>query len=108
VCTGGVFPADCFLTVYEAARLAIKFMTPVICMSDGYLGNGAEPWRIPDVAELPPIPVTFAKDPAGFQPYSRDPVTLGAALGDPRDPRSRAQDRRTRKAGHHRQHQLRS
>ena len=79
-------PADCFLTVYEAARLAIKFMTPVICMTDGYLGNGAEPWRIPDVAELPPIPVTFAKDPAGFQPYSRDPVTLARPWAIPGTP----------------------
>ena len=79
-------PADCFLTVYEAARLAIKFMTPVICMTDGYLGNGAEPWRIPDVGELPPIPVTFAKDPAGFQPYSRDPVTLARPWAIPGTP----------------------
>ena len=79
-------PADCFLAVYEAARLAIKFMTPVICMTDGYLGNGAEPWRIPEVGELPPIPVTFAKDPAGFQPYSRDPVTLARPWAIPGTP----------------------
>jgi 2-oxoglutarate ferredoxin oxidoreductase subunit alpha len=79
-------PADCFLTVYEAARLAIKFMTPVICLTDGYLGNGAEPWRIPDAGELPPIPVTFAKDPVGFQPYARDPGTLARPWAIPGTP----------------------
>jgi 2-oxoglutarate ferredoxin oxidoreductase subunit alpha len=79
-------PADCFLTVYEAARLAIKFMTPVICLTDGYLGNGAEPWRIPDVGELPPIPVTFATDPVGFQPYARDPGTLARPWAIPGTP----------------------
>jgi len=79
-------PADCFLTVYEAARLAIKFMTPVICLTDGYLGNGAEPWRIPDIGDLPPIPVAFAKDPAGFQPYARDPATLARPWAIPGTP----------------------
>ena len=79
-------PADCFLTVYEAARLAIKFMPPVICLTDGYLGNGAEPWRIPDAGELPPIPVTFAKDPVGFQPYARDPGTLARPWAIPGTP----------------------
>jgi 2-oxoglutarate ferredoxin oxidoreductase subunit alpha len=79
-------PADCFLTVYEAARLAIKFMTPVICLTDGYLANGAEPWLIPDAATLPPIPVSFAKDPAGFQPYARDPVTLARPWAIPGTP----------------------
>jgi len=68
-------PADCFSTAYEAARLAVKFMTPVICLTDGYLGNGAEPWRIPQVSELQEIPVTFAKDPKTFQPYGRDEKT---------------------------------
>ncbi|HTY58276.1 MAG TPA: 2-oxoacid:acceptor oxidoreductase subunit alpha [Bacteroidota bacterium] len=79
-------PADCFLTVYEAARLAIKFMTPVICLTDGYLANGAEPWLIPDADELPPIPVTFAKDPEGFQPYRRDPATLARPWAIPGTP----------------------
>ena len=68
-------PADCFSTVYEAARIAIKFMTPVICLTDGYLGNGSEPWMIPKASELPPIPVKFEKDPTGFQPYARDEKT---------------------------------
>jgi len=79
-------PADCFMTVYEAARLAIKFMTPVICMTDGYLGNGAEPWRIPIFKDLPPIPVTFAKDPATFQPYARDERTLARPWAIPGTP----------------------
>ncbi len=69
-------PADCFMAAYESARIAVKYMTPVICLTDGYLGNGAEPWLIPRVEDLPPIPVTFAKDPATFQPYARDPKTL--------------------------------
>ncbi|HUI09576.1 MAG TPA: 2-oxoacid:acceptor oxidoreductase subunit alpha [Bacteroidota bacterium] len=79
-------PADCFYTVYEAARLAIRYMTPVVCLSDGYLGNGAEPWRIPDVKDLPPIPVTFATDPKTFQPYARDPVTLARPWAIPGTP----------------------
>ena len=72
-------PADCFATVYEAARLAIGFMTPVFVLSDGYLANGAEPWRIPKLDELPPIPVVHAGRPNGvkdcrpvFLPYRRD------------------------------------
>jgi 2-oxoglutarate/2-oxoacid ferredoxin oxidoreductase subunit alpha len=79
-------PADCFNTVYEAARLAVKYMTPVICLTDGYLGNGAEPWRIPNVEDLPAIPVTFAKDPATFHPYSRDPKTLARPWAIPGTP----------------------
>ena len=69
-------PGDCFSAAYEAARIAIKFMTPVICLTDGYVANGAEPWMIPNANDLPPIPVTFAKDPATFQPYSRNEKTL--------------------------------
>lgn len=69
-------PADCFATVYEASRIAIKYMMPVICLTDGYLANGAEPWMIPDVNDLSPIPVSFAKDPATFKPYARDEKTL--------------------------------
>jgi len=79
-------PADCFDTVYEACRLAIKFMTPVICLTDGYLANGAEPWRIPDVADLAEIPVKFAADPATFEPYSRDPMTLARPWAIPGTP----------------------
>jgi 2-oxoglutarate ferredoxin oxidoreductase subunit alpha len=79
-------PADCFATTFEAARIAIKYMTPVICMTDGYLGNGAEPWLIPNVDDLPDIPVTFAKDPATFQPYARDEKTLSRPWAIPGTP----------------------
>jgi 2-oxoglutarate/2-oxoacid ferredoxin oxidoreductase subunit alpha len=79
-------PADCFDTAYEAARIAVKYMTPVICLTDGYLGNGAEPWRIPDVKDLKEIPVTFASDPKTFHPYSRDPVTLARPWAIPGTP----------------------
>jgi 2-oxoglutarate/2-oxoacid ferredoxin oxidoreductase subunit alpha len=79
-------PADCFFAAYEAARLAVKFMTPVICLTDGYLGNGAEPWRIPRVEDLPPIPVSFAKDPVDFHPYARDPETLARPWALPGTP----------------------
>jgi 2-oxoglutarate ferredoxin oxidoreductase subunit alpha len=79
-------PSDCFDMAYEASRLAIKFMTPVICMTDGYLGNGAEPWRIPDAKTLPAIPVTFASDPATFAPYARDPKTLARPWAIPGTP----------------------
>lgn len=69
-------PADCFDAAFEATRIAIKYMTPVILLSDGYLANGAEPWRIPDPAALPKIEVEFRTDPNGFFPYLRDPETL--------------------------------
>jgi 2-oxoglutarate ferredoxin oxidoreductase subunit alpha len=69
-------PADCFAMAYEAVRIAVKYMTPVILLTDGYLANGAEPWNIPRYDELPPIPVTFRTDPEGFFPYARDPKTL--------------------------------
>jgi 2-oxoglutarate ferredoxin oxidoreductase subunit alpha len=65
-------PADCFHMVFEAARIALKYMTPVIFLSDGFLANGAEPWKIPHVNELPDIKVKFVTDPEGFFPYSRD------------------------------------
>jgi 2-oxoglutarate ferredoxin oxidoreductase subunit alpha len=69
-------PGDCFWVALEASRIAIKYMVPVIVLSDGYLANGAEPWRIPDLAELPQFPVRFRTDPAGFRPYEREPHTL--------------------------------
>jgi 2-oxoglutarate ferredoxin oxidoreductase subunit alpha len=79
-------PADCFDTAFEAARLAVKFMTPVICLTDGYLGNGAEPWLIPKASDLPDIPVSFAKDPKTFQPYARDEKTLARPWAIPGTP----------------------
>ncbi len=69
-------PGDCFHMAFEAVRIAIRYMTPVFILSDGYLANGAEPWKIPDVDGLPEIPVHFRRDPEGFQPYLRDPITL--------------------------------
>ena len=65
-------PADCFDCAIEAFRIAVKYMTPVIFLSDGGIGNAAEPWRIPDPAGLPPLEVKFRTDPEGFQPYARD------------------------------------
>jgi 2-oxoglutarate ferredoxin oxidoreductase subunit alpha len=72
--------------VYEAARIAIKFMTPVICLTDGYVANGAEPWRIPHAEDLPEIPVAFAKDPTTFQPYARNEKTLSRPWAIPGTP----------------------
>jgi 2-oxoglutarate ferredoxin oxidoreductase subunit alpha len=69
-------PADCFRMAFEAVRIAVKYMTPVILLTDGYLANGAEPWLIPDPATLPDISVEFRTDPTGFFPYLRDPETL--------------------------------
>ena len=69
-------PGDCFWVAIEASRIAIKYMVPVIVLSDGYLANGAEPWRVPSVEEIPEIPVRFRTDPAAFRPYEREPHTL--------------------------------
>jgi 2-oxoglutarate ferredoxin oxidoreductase subunit alpha len=69
-------PSDCFDAVYEAARIAVQHMTPVIFLSDGYIANGAEPWRFPKAADLAPIAVHFkeklAEGEAKFMPYKRD------------------------------------
>jgi 2-oxoglutarate ferredoxin oxidoreductase subunit alpha len=65
-------PADCFDCAIEAFRLAVKYMTPVIFLSDGGIGNAAEPWRIPDPASLPKLEVKFRTDAEGFQAYARD------------------------------------
>src|SRR5439155_12132121 len=71
-------PADCFYAAIEAARIALTYRTPVILLSDGYIANGSEPWRLPDVAELPDLRVEFASAPNGedgeFLPYLRDPA----------------------------------
>jgi 2-oxoglutarate/2-oxoacid ferredoxin oxidoreductase subunit alpha len=82
-------PPSCFWAGLEAARLALTYMTPVILLSDGYLANGAEPWRIPSPAKLPQIPVSFAAQPnAGedFWPYLRDDVTLARPWAIPGTP----------------------
>ncbi len=65
-------PADCFQMAYEAARIAVKYMTPVYLLTDGYLANGSEPWLVPDAKDLPAIPVHFRTDPENFNPYSRN------------------------------------
>ncbi|HZM16339.1 MAG TPA: 2-oxoacid:acceptor oxidoreductase subunit alpha [Candidatus Krumholzibacteria bacterium] len=69
-------PADCFWMAFEAARLAITHMVPVILLSDGYLANGSDPWLLPKVSDLPRIVPGFRTDPQGFEPYMRDPATL--------------------------------
>ncbi|MCO4761789.1 MAG: 2-oxoacid:acceptor oxidoreductase subunit alpha [Myxococcales bacterium] len=73
-------PGDAFYTAYEAARVALKYMVPVVLLSDGYIANGAEPWRVPDLEDLPEIPYVELDSaeglPDGFQPYARDPETL--------------------------------
>ncbi|MFC0864142.1 2-oxoacid:acceptor oxidoreductase subunit alpha [Sphaerimonospora cavernae] len=74
-------PADCFHMAVEAARIALKYRTPVMLLSDGYLANGSEPWRIPEIDELPDISVEFATEPNGedgttYLPFQRDPDTL--------------------------------
>jgi 2-oxoglutarate ferredoxin oxidoreductase subunit alpha len=68
--------ADCFAMTVEASRLALKYMTPVILLTDGYIAQGTEPWKIPDMDELPDISPKFADDPEKFAPYARDPETM--------------------------------
>lgn len=79
-------PGDCFSMAYEAVRIAIKYMTPVILLTDGYLANGAEPWLIPRFEKLPPIPVRFRTEPEGFFPYLRDAGTLARPWVKPGTP----------------------
>ena len=79
-------PGDCFWVALEASRIAIKYMVPVIVLSDGYLANGAEPWRIPELSELPEIPVRYRTEPEGFLPYARDPQTLARPWAVPGTP----------------------
>jgi len=79
-------PADCFWVAIEACRIAVKYMVPVIILSDGYLANGAEPWRIPELSDIPDFPVKFASDPNGFLPYKRDPQTLARPWAVPGTP----------------------
>jgi 2-oxoglutarate/2-oxoacid ferredoxin oxidoreductase subunit alpha len=79
-------PGDCFWIAIEASRIAIKYMVPVIILSDGYLANGAEPWKVPTVAELPQIPVVFETNPDGFLPYKRNPSTLARPWAIPGTP----------------------
>ncbi|MEI8254722.1 MAG: 2-oxoacid:acceptor oxidoreductase subunit alpha [Deltaproteobacteria bacterium] len=79
-------PGDCFWAGVEACRIALKYMTPVMVLSDGYLANGTEPWKIPDVDGLPDLRPTFRTDPVGFTPYMRDAKTLARAWAVPGTP----------------------
>jgi 2-oxoglutarate ferredoxin oxidoreductase subunit alpha len=79
-------PGDCFWVAVEACRIALKYMVPVIILSDGYLANGAEPWQIPKVEEIPGIPVKYASDPATYLPYKRNPDTLARPWAIPGTP----------------------
>lgn len=69
-------PSDCFNIAIEAVRIATTYMTPVIVLSDGYLANGSEPWKVPDVSAIPEMPVTFRTEAEGFLPYGRNLETL--------------------------------
>jgi 2-oxoglutarate/2-oxoacid ferredoxin oxidoreductase subunit alpha len=79
-------PGDCFWVALEASRIALKYMVPVIVLSDGYLANGAEPWKIPTLEELPEIRVRYRTEREGFMPYSRDPNTLARPWAIPGTP----------------------
>ncbi|MBK8909388.1 MAG: 2-oxoacid:acceptor oxidoreductase subunit alpha [Rhodospirillales bacterium] len=79
-------PGDCFETAIEATRIATKFMTPVILLSDGYIANAAQPWRVPEVGRIAPFPVTMRTEPEGFQPYLRDAETLSRPWAAPGTP----------------------
>ena len=79
-------PGDCFYMVLEAFRLALKYMTPVIVLSDGGLANASEPWIIPDVDQLPDLTSNIQTDPENFSPFNRNPETLGRNWAIPGTP----------------------
>ncbi len=79
-------PADCFDMAIESVRIAIKYMTPVLYLSDGYLANGAEPWKLPAVEDLPKIEVKFRTETKEFYPYDRNPETLARPWAVPGTP----------------------
>ena len=79
-------PGDCFEVAIEAVRLATKYMTPVMLLSDGYIANAAEPWLIPTMANYKPFKVQFRTDPEGFHPFVRDPKTLARTWAIPGTP----------------------
>src|SRR5205823_4029602 len=82
-------PSQCFEAAIEAARIALKYRTPVYLLSDAYLANGSEPWRLPDVDAIPEIEVDFATEPnldGEFQPYLRDETTLARPWAIPGTP----------------------
>ncbi|MFC4011079.1 2-oxoacid:acceptor oxidoreductase subunit alpha [Nonomuraea purpurea] len=83
-------PSDCFDAAIEAARIAVKYRTPVMLLSDGYLANGSEPWRLPEISELPDISQEFTREPNGadgeFLPFKRDTDTLARPWAIPGTP----------------------
>ncbi len=79
-------PQDCFDVGIEAVRLATKYMTPVIVLSDGYIGNASEPWKLPDINKMEKFEVKYATDPEGFHPFKRDPETLARVWAKPGTP----------------------
>jgi 2-oxoglutarate ferredoxin oxidoreductase subunit alpha len=79
-------PAECFDLAIEAGRIALTYVTPVVYLSDAFLATGAEPWRIPDLADLPDLRVDNWTDKATFQPYERDPETLARKWAIPGTP----------------------
>jgi 2-oxoglutarate ferredoxin oxidoreductase subunit alpha len=79
-------PGDCFEVAIEAVRLATKYMTPVMLLSDGYIANAAEPWKIPSIKDYAPFKVEHRTDPEGFHPFLRDPKTLARVWAVPGTP----------------------
>jgi 2-oxoglutarate/2-oxoacid ferredoxin oxidoreductase subunit alpha len=79
-------PKDCFEVAMEAVRIATRHMVPVVLLSDGYIANGSEPWKLPNVEDLPDLRIDFRTDPEGFQPYERDPETLSRPWAIPGTP----------------------
>jgi 2-oxoglutarate ferredoxin oxidoreductase subunit alpha len=79
-------PGDCYEVAIEAVRIATQYMTPVYLLTDGYLANAAEPWKIPDVDQIKPFPIKHYTNPEGFQPYLRDPKTLTRVWAVPGTP----------------------
>ncbi len=79
-------PGDCFEVAIEAVRIATKYMTPVYLLTDGYLANAAEPWKIPNVDDVKPFPAKHYTDPEGFQPYLRDEKTMTRVWAVPGTP----------------------
>ena len=108
-------PSHCFEAAIEAVRIAVKYRTPVILLSDGYLANGAEPWLLPDIDALAPIDPGFATAPNHTDDDGTEVVLAvrarrddaGPAVGAARPPRSRAPDRRPREGRRLRQRLLR-
>ena len=76
-------PSDCFWYAFTAARIAMERMVPVVLLTDGFLGNGSEPWKIPSMADLPDIHPRIAKNPGNYKPYERDGNTLSRSWAFP-------------------------